>query len=219
MKLERESARQAGFSLIELLVVVGIIVLLAALALPNIAEYIKHYRLRGATEEVVSDLQKARNTAVMKNVNYGVVFYVLSRSTFRYVIEDVQQTGTQIPSTIYKNTPVTYSDAISNGASFERAQAGPVHRLPQGIEFVTPGCGITGTGDTVRFQRLGQACKPTTGLATCPAATAGGTTKPLFFATNGDVQVCLGDTVRKLRQLITVSGGGRVLSAAATPGT
>ena len=53
MRLEQKSTRQAGFSLIELLTVVTIIVVLSAIAYPNIAEYVRHYRLRGGTNAVL----------------------------------------------------------------------------------------------------------------------------------------------------------------------
>jgi len=205
MRLEQKSTRQAGFSLIELLTVVTIIVVLSAIAYPNIAEYVRHYRLRGGTAEVVADLQRARSAAVMKNVNYGVLFVVLNAKTFRFVIEDVQATGVDRSVRVTPSTsPLTL------------AQAGPAHELPQGIEFASAGCGLSGTGDMVRFDRLGMACRPS-GTGPCPAVTTVGM-KALDFANGSDVRLCLHDTVRKLSRLITLSHGGRVLSAPVAPG-
>src|SRR4030095_15019601 len=79
---------QSGFTLLELLVVVGIIAVMAAVGLPAIGRYFRTYQIRNAAREVASEIQTARTKAIMKNVNWGVLFVTLSPNTYRIVIED-----------------------------------------------------------------------------------------------------------------------------------
>jgi prepilin-type N-terminal cleavage/methylation domain-containing protein len=65
---------QAGFSLMELLVVVGIIALLAAVAVPMFLTNIPKYRLKGAARAVVSDFQRTKLEAVKRNCNVEIRF-------------------------------------------------------------------------------------------------------------------------------------------------
>src|SRR5438105_4861086 len=78
----------AGFSMVELLVIIGIIATVSAVSLPSLFQYVKIYRLRQAAGGVSGEIQAARNKAIIKNVNLGVVFVILSPTTYRYVIED-----------------------------------------------------------------------------------------------------------------------------------
>jgi prepilin-type N-terminal cleavage/methylation domain-containing protein len=64
---KRKVHRQAGFSMVELMVVVVIILVIAAIALPNIGRALRDYRLSNSATDVSNLLQQARYTAVRLN--------------------------------------------------------------------------------------------------------------------------------------------------------
>jgi prepilin-type N-terminal cleavage/methylation domain-containing protein len=133
---------QRGFSLVEMLIVVAIVAVMAAVALPNIGQYIRNYKIKGAAQMVAGELQSARSRAIMSNTNLGVSFVVLDRDTYRFVQEDIPAGDVQRFSAIKK--------------------------LPSGVFFVPSG--LADPGPTLRFQRLGGFCNPAITTGTCRAA-------------------------------------------------
>lgn len=65
--------RSAGFTLIELMVVVVLAGVVLALAVPSFREVIARNRLEGVAGEFFTDLQYARSEAVARNANVGLV--------------------------------------------------------------------------------------------------------------------------------------------------
>ena len=63
-----------GITLIELIIVMTIIAIGAAFMLPNISTWIPHYRLRGATRDIISTMRVAQMKAVSNNMEYRVKF-------------------------------------------------------------------------------------------------------------------------------------------------
>ncbi len=60
---------QSGFTLTEILVVVGIIGVMLLFSLPAIAERYKGYQVRTAANELVSDLRAARHTGITRRMD------------------------------------------------------------------------------------------------------------------------------------------------------
>jgi prepilin-type N-terminal cleavage/methylation domain-containing protein len=206
----------AGFTLIELLVVMGILGLAAALSLPAISKFIRNYQIRGATTQVAGEIQAARNRAINKNVNLGVVFLTLSPTTYQWAVED-DQTGTGSGRTSARPT-------IDTTFLSDKAQASPVFTLPQGIQFsqTCPSPALpTGSGNAwdseMRFNRLGGWCDPNGSTGVCPSNVATGTGASFVYnVTNGNTAypggsvICFLQTRTGLNRNITVLPGGRV---------
>ena len=64
--------RQNGFTLIELMTTLGIATILVAVAVPGLQEFQKNSRQRTATNELVSAMRIARNTAITTNTRVTV---------------------------------------------------------------------------------------------------------------------------------------------------
>jgi prepilin-type N-terminal cleavage/methylation domain-containing protein len=141
---------EEGFSLIEMLIVVGIVGVMAAVAFPNIAQYTRNYRIRGAEQQVAGMMQSARSKAIMTNANAGVSFVAVDADSYRFVQEDLLVD-------------------VAAGTVPAGAQFSPLADLPVGVRFVV--ATGAGAGPSVRFNRLGGYCNPAAG-GTCAAAVA-----------------------------------------------
>jgi prepilin-type N-terminal cleavage/methylation domain-containing protein len=213
---QRIGRTAAGFSLLELLVVMGIIVIMTAVAMPGISSYMRNYKIKNAVQSVGGEITTARNKAIMKNVNWGVVFLIENdpqgRPTrYRFLIEDDQtpprSSSRMAPGTILPpgNDPVRL------------AQVGNQQSLPEGIVFGTGCAGFAPNDKAFRFNRMGAWCDPlplSTDLScatfippTPPAAAA----NLIMNAANVGARICLVQTATGLRREVRVSPGGRVL--------
>jgi hypothetical protein len=190
-------------------VVVGIIAVMAAVSLPAISNYLRHYKIKGAANEVAGELQAARGKAINKNVNLGVVFVTVTNNTYRWVIEDDQDPNdidkmrmTRVP--LVSLIPTSAADPV-------RVQVGPERVLPTGVVF-TQACGAaTPVGgawkSSVRFSRLGATCDPTGVAEPCPAVAYG---QPFIYNNASDSFVCL-QQQSGLTRWVRVRTGGRVM--------
>lgn len=74
MKTNKRKNDPAGYSLLELLVALGIILVMSAIALPNINGYRQEAALLGAAQNFKAEFMKARSIATMKNTQTAIRF-------------------------------------------------------------------------------------------------------------------------------------------------
>jgi prepilin-type N-terminal cleavage/methylation domain-containing protein len=200
---EVQRNRDAGFSLIELIVVVGIIAIMAAVSTPSIARYYRTYALRMAAQNVWTEIQAARARAISKNVNYGVVFVVLAAGDAGNTTGQMAYLWVQEDKTAPPQRRENLSTLLTNAAYAD--QRGTLRTLPQGVVFDV----VAGSNNGIRFNRLGAMCSPTGTAEPCPSLDAGQTTVA-FNAGTGTFT--LRDTHPRdpLTMTVDVTPGGRI---------
>jgi prepilin-type N-terminal cleavage/methylation domain-containing protein len=72
--LRLSEVRTKGFTLIELLIVMVILGVLAAIAIPGFSVWLPNYRLKSAASALYSNLQLAKLKAIRTNGDYAVLF-------------------------------------------------------------------------------------------------------------------------------------------------
>lgn len=67
-----QGRKTGGFSLVEMIIVTGILGILMAIALPNFSQWIASERVRGAANDLYAGLMMARSEAMKRNVQVDV---------------------------------------------------------------------------------------------------------------------------------------------------
>jgi len=202
---------ERGFSTVELLVVVAIIVILGAVSVPSIVSFMKVYRIQGAAQQVVNEIAKARGRAISRNTNFGVLLIVLPPNTppgnptnlegYRFVYED--PVYGQFPDNSSARRPTTTLLGWPE-------QLGLLQTLPVGITFGVPRPGGAPTpASAFRFNRLGRLCNPGVPLDVepCPALDVASN---LIAFDAGVGKVTLRQPSSGLSAEINVAQGGRI---------
>lgn len=87
--------KNRGFSLVELMVTITILVIILAIATPSFSTLLNNYRLRSFAESTLNGIQLARSIAV--NRNEAVQFSITtSGSTYGWSIQTEAATGTAL---------------------------------------------------------------------------------------------------------------------------
>ncbi len=104
---------KAGFSLVELMVVIGIIAIMAAAGTPSFLNWLPNYRLRSAARDIYSTLQNARLLAVRENTSVRVVFNNLVSPGF-YIV-DINNNGVMDQPGEYRHDLASYGSGVDFG--------------------------------------------------------------------------------------------------------
>ena len=131
--LVSQRRRDRGFTLLEMLVVVAIVAIMAAVSLPSIGTYIRNYKIKGASQEVAGEVTSARSKAIMSNTNAGVSFVAVDADSYRWVHEDLAA-GEQLG--LLKDLPIGIRFVASGTAN-----AGPSHPLSAARRLLHAGPG------------------------------------------------------------------------------
>jgi Tfp pilus assembly protein FimT len=87
--------RSAGFSILELLVVLGIVMIMAAISAPPMAAAIAHSKLRGASSSLSGLFQSSRMQAIRRNKTVTLHFVTVGDTPFA-VMKEVDDASTNL---------------------------------------------------------------------------------------------------------------------------
>jgi len=66
--------KRDGFTIIELIIVIAVIGIIAAVSVPNFLSYLPDARLKSAARDLYSNLQQAKISAIKSNKQWAIVF-------------------------------------------------------------------------------------------------------------------------------------------------
>jgi Tfp pilus assembly protein FimT len=108
-----------GLTVVELIIVMGILTIGLAVAMPNIATFSSGYKLRAATREVATDLQLTRLLAVKENKTFQVIFGPNSYQVVRLndgIVAKSRSFGPEYPDINLTNVSITFDPrGLSSG--------------------------------------------------------------------------------------------------------
>lgn len=146
MRPMQELRSPRGFSLLELVIAVAVILILAAIAIPNISRTVANYKLDSSARAVAGEMQAGRIRAVKTNQSH----YVKSDPA---KIPPIAFVKTNPASAFVQGDP---SVAISSGVTFETTSL-PEHQ--QLNDFIGPNLNVTiKVGTPVGFNARGLPC-------------------------------------------------------------
>jgi type II secretion system protein H len=137
LRVHPADRRQAGFTLVELLVAAGIFVIAAGVAIPVLSRALEQYRLGMTLREVERELQTARANAVTTNRPIRVRLNCPVVGQYRRVelIGDPwQPAAADVTASRCNETAYAYP-APDRDPSTRPNHDGPLKRLPRGLTF------------------------------------------------------------------------------------
>lgn len=191
--------RQRGFTLVELMVTLTILVLLMVAAMPSIGTWLDNTRIRNEGDSIMTGLQTARGEAVRRNEN--VSFWLVQLTNPATLANDCTLSDTSGSWMVSVGGPNGHcaDDATSTDPTVN--SAGVIAGRPMGSDSLhvsVKAVQANGTpGTYVTFNGFGR------------VASSGSITKIDFNGTGGG-------TYRKLRVMVSTTGAVRMCDPAVT---
>ncbi len=115
--------QESGFSLTELLVAIGLMTIVSAVALPSASEFLTQYQLQSASDQLAVEISRARMQAVGQNL-----FVRIRVEEDGYVRERSNDGTTYIADDVYMALPagVTIGTDATGSPSFNRNGLAPI---------------------------------------------------------------------------------------------
>jgi len=87
---------KAGFSILELLVVVAILLVVAAFAVPTLTTTLDSFRMRGTLSSIANLVQRARTQAIKKNTSQHIHFVTVNNQVVTFVTDANDPAGVPV---------------------------------------------------------------------------------------------------------------------------
>ncbi len=108
----RYTQNDAGFSLIEIVAVVLMIGILAAIALPSFTAFVNRQKLDKANDFVLAALTQAQTTAKKKKLSYSVSFATNSNNVLEVAVYPTAYSSSTIPGDPNTSPPQSYWQSL-----------------------------------------------------------------------------------------------------------
>lgn len=205
----------SGFTLVELMVVVSIIVIISAASIPMGLNFVRHYKITGAAQGVAAQVQRARSQAVKRNTSRGILLNFNYPEVGQYQFTSLDpdpRTGTW-DGGVYPQNPGVFDPAFT-------VDYGTVPAPPENTLNPDPALGVqsphgipTNLPQDLRFEAGERNALLFRADGSVAAVNADGPvgTPVLVRAANGvDWLVTLRDPITNLTRMIRITPGGHV---------
>jgi len=107
----------SGFTLVEAMIVVAVIGILSAIATPLILNWLPNIRVKAATQQLYSDMQRGRSLAIKNNTSVTLTFAVSAgcTGTTSYTFND--SAGNPLINQVMQNGVCLKNSSFTNGVS------------------------------------------------------------------------------------------------------
>jgi prepilin-type N-terminal cleavage/methylation domain-containing protein len=204
-----------GFTLIEILVVITIIAIMAAASIPAGLNFVRHYKVMGASQNVAAQMQMSRGQSVKRNTNRGILlnFNYPQPGMYQFTsLDPSPMTGTWDGVVYPVYAPLSYTE--------NQANYGAVPIPPNNTANPNPAAGVMSPHGTPMDLPLDVQFDP--GNFNALLFRADGSVRAVNAAGNGgvaavrvvgvDFQVSVRDNNTQIVKTITISRNGRVLT-------